>query len=326
MEPRKAPNFAWMYLIVLALAAGLAAWGIVMAANGGDRLVMAAGCLGVIGSLLALAASLDRSAHCRASLDRVAEHFNPINERLQHMSMLLNQVSEQQLLSERTKAVAFRDKEREAVRLAIREEMSKREWEGALKLVDEIEAVFGYKQEAERFREEIFQQRDSEVRKVVGEGLAIVDRHCREEKWTQALREAERLLQLFPKDAQVSRVPQDIENRRQAHKKQLVDSWNDAVTRHDVDGSIEILRKLDLYLTPQEALGFQDMARQVFKDKLLLMGQQFTLTVKDHKWAEALKVGDNIVREFPNSRMATEVKEKMDLLRQKAAETEPASV
>ena len=326
MEPRKTPNFAWMYLVVLALAAGMVAWGTVLAATGNDRVVMAAGCLGVIGSLLGLAMSLEGSARYRALLDRVGEMFNPINERLQHISVLLNQVSEQQLLSERTKAVAFRDKEREAVRLAIREEMSKREWEGALKLVDEIEAVFGYKQEAERFREEIFQQRDSEVRKVVGEGLAVVDRHCREEKWTLALREAERLQQLFPKDAQVSHVPQDIENRRQAHKKQLIDSWNDAVTRHDVDGSIEILRKLDLYLTPQEAVGFQDMARQVFKDKLLLMGQQFTLTVKDHKWSEALKVGENIMKEFPNSRMSTEVKDKMELLRQKASELEPAKV
>ncbi len=315
-----------MYLVVLALAAGLTIWGIVLATGGADRMVLATGCLGVLAALLGLARSLESDARSEAMISHSSEVFGPINERLQHISVLLNQVSEQQLLSERTKAVAFRDKERAAMRLAIREEMSKRDWEGALKLVDEIEAVFGYKQEAERFREEIFQQRDTEVRKVVGEGLALVDRHCRDEKWTQALREAERLMQLFPKDVQVSRLPQDIENRRQAHKKQLLDSWNDAVTRHDVDGSIEILRKLDLYLTPQEAVGLQEMARQVFKDKLLLMGQQFTLNVKDHKWADAIKVGESIIKEFPNSRMATEVKDKMDLLRQKAAEPEAAKV
>ena len=38
-----------------------------------------------------------------------------------------------------------------------------------------------------------------------------------------------------------------MENRRAAQKQQLIESWNDAVTRHDVDGSIEILKQLDAF-------------------------------------------------------------------------------
>jgi outer membrane protein assembly factor BamD (BamD/ComL family) len=33
-------------------------------------------------------------------------------------------------------------------------------------------------------------------------------------------------------------------------------------------------------------------------------------------------VGDTIVKEFPNSRMATEVRDKMELLKQRASEME----
>ena len=66
--------------------------------------------------------------------------------------------------------------------------------------------------------------------------------------------------------------------------------------------------------------------RQVFKDKLLLLGQQFTLAVRDHRWHEAIQLGETIAREFPNSRMAEEVREKMELLRERASEPEAARV
>ena len=111
------------------------------------------------------------------------------------------------------------------------------------------------------------------------------------------------------------RLPQEIETRRQGTKKQLLDSWNEAVARKDVDGSIEILKKLDLYLTRQEAEAMQEGARNVFKEKLNQLGTQFTLAVQDHKWAEAVRLGEIIGREFPNSGIAREVREKMDTLR-----------
>ncbi|HEX2971384.1 MAG TPA: hypothetical protein VHP11_03575, partial [Tepidisphaeraceae bacterium] len=203
---------------------------------------------------------------------------------------------------------------------------AKSDWSAALILANEIETVFGYKQEADRIREEIRVQREMEIRKQVNEGLVVIDRHCRGEQWTLALQEAQRLMQAFPDDAQAQRLPQEIEARRQNLKKQLLQAWNEAVDRHDIDGSIEILRQLDSYLTPAEAQASQDQARQVFKDKLLLLGQQFAIAMKNRAWAEAIRLGESIISEFPNSRMAQEVREKMDLLRQKAAQPEPAKV
>jgi hypothetical protein len=156
--------------------------------------------------------------------------------------------------------------------------------------------------------------------------MAIIERCCRGEQWSAALREAERLMAAFPGDAEANKLPQEIENRRQTYKNQLLQTWHDAVNRHDVDGSIEILKKLDLYLTPTEAENLQETARQVFKDKLRLLGQQFSLAVKDHRWPESIRLGESIVREFPNSLMAQEVRDKMDLLRQRASEPEAARV
>src|SRR2546428_12937971 len=104
--------------------------------------------------------------------------------------------------------------------------------------------------------------------------------------------------------SQVRNLPNEIEARRQAFKKQLLEGYSDAVARHDVDGWIEILKRLDPYLTPAEGEALQESARQMFKDKLMLLGQQFTLAVRDHNWQEAIRVGGTSVKEVPNSRMA----------------------
>jgi len=49
------------------------------------------------------------------------------------------------------------------------------------------------------------------------------------------------------------------------------------------------------------------------------------VAVKDNKWNDAIRIGDVIMREFPNTRIAQEVREKMDLLRKRATEPTAAA-
>jgi hypothetical protein len=105
-----------------------------------------------------------------------------------------------------------------------------------------------------------------------------------------------------------------------------MDTWNEAVEKHDVDGSIEILKHLDMYLTPAEAEGMQEKARSVFKEKIGLLRMQFTMAVQDKRWAEAIRLGDSIMAEFPNTRMAQEVRDMMEMLRQRAGDGNVAKV
>src|SRR6185437_7996156 len=139
-------------------------------------------------------------------------------------------------------------------------------------------------------------------------------------------REAEKLIAMFPDNEQVRNLPHEIDNRRLAHKKQLMQTWHEAVARHDNDGSIEILKQLDHYLTSAEAESMQETVRSVFKEKLNNLGAQFAAAVKEQRWAEAIRVGDGIVKEFPNARIAQEVKESMDALKKRAAEPAGAAV
>ena len=318
-KPAPAPTLTWAFPAVLAAAVILLIYGIVlMSRNAADRIVFAAGCVSVIGVLVAWFSSLAR----RDTAGRVEQISNLMNDRLQQFSTTLNKISEQQLISERAKAIAFREHDRETLRHAINEETARKDWDAALALAGEIEAVFGYKQEADRLRDEINSQREHEVRKQVDDTLANIDHFCRNEQWSYAMREAERLIRLFPHDDQTLNIPKQIESRRLAHKQQLRESWEDAVNRHDIDGSIEILKRLDQYLTPAEAQTMQENVRQVFKDKLLLLGQQFTLAMREKNYPEALKVGETIIDGFPNSRMAQEVRENIDLLRRRVSEAD----
>lgn len=329
MEKRNSASVNWMYAVVLVVALAVFGVGIFLAVQDASRRewsMLAAGCVSLLLVLttwpLAIAIATSRDA----AIARNEEAVAALSDRLQAMTVILNEINETSLLSDRAKSVAYREKDRDALRRAIREDLAKRDWEGALVLADEMERLFGYKQEAMRFRDEVYKQQEDVLRRQVNEGIAIIDRHCRAEAWSDALREAERLMATYRNDAQVAALPQEIENRRQAHKKQLLDAWNDALARKDNDGAIEILKKLDLYLTRSEAETMQDTVRNVFKEKLNNLKTQFALAVQDHKWGEAVRIGDVIVRDFPNSGIAREVRDKLDNLRQRASEPAAAAV
>jgi hypothetical protein len=246
-------------------------------------------------------------------------------EQLDSVAAQLTLVTENQLLSDRTKSLAFREKDREAVRKAVAEELNRQDWDAALALVNDMDTTFGYKAEADRLRQEISERRAAVVQRQVAEHRAAIDRYVDAEAWGQALQEAQNAQTAFPDHPMVLQMPMEIEERRAALKKKLTDSWQEAVNRHDVDGSIEILKHLDIYLTPAEAEGMQEAARGVFKEKINLLRTQFTLAVQNHRWYEALRLGETIVNEFPNSRMAQEVRDMQEMLKQRAGEETAAA-
>ena len=316
---RRSFPIVWIFSVVLIVALAVFGVGIYVLLMHNVWSMLAAGCVSLVavGVGWPIASAICANRICDA--DSV-QMLQPLTERLDQLSMLLNVMNEQQLLSDRAKSVAFRDKDRDAIRRAIQEETARHEWDAAYALADQFEQAFGSRTEADRFRQEINEKRQDGVRKQVAEVVAVIDRHTRAEQWNAALREAEKLIARFPDNTQVKNLPHEIEARRQAHKRQLLSSWHDAVARHDVDGSIEILKQLDTYLTPAEAEAMQDTARNVFREKLNTLGAAFASAVRGNRWHEAVRVGEEIQRDFPNSRISQEVAEKMEALRQRASE------
>jgi len=314
-----------MYAVILVVALAVFGVGVFLALQHPDNrdwTMLAAGSIALVVVLATWPVAVTVTAAREMANRKADETLLALQERLQAMSVMMNVISEQQLLSDRAKAVAYRDKDRDALRRAIREDIAKRDWDLALALVDDMEREFGYKDEAIRFREDIHKAQDDIVRRQVNDAVAVIDRHCRAEAWSDALREAERLMGIYRNDPTVAALPQTIEGRRQSHKQQMLDAFNDALKRRDNDGAIEILKKLDLYLTRTEAETMQDTVRNLFREKLNDLKTQFALAVQEHKWGDAMRLGDSIVRDFPNSGIAKEVKEKMEALRQRAGSGE----
>jgi len=308
--PPRVGGYTWAYAIVFVLALAVFAGGVYLAARGQGWAMLAAGCASIVGVLVAwpIAATLAQQAR---ALDA---SLVPVREQIERAAATLAVISEQQLISDRAKQVAFREKDRDAFRRAIQEDLAKQDYDAALVLVHEMEQEFGYKQEAERLRAEVTNRRDEAARRQIDTAMIGVERLVEGEQWQQAFREAERLQQLFPDQVRAQTLPGEIEARRQQVKRQLLVRWQELVRSRDVDGSIGVLRKLDAYLTPVEAAGLEEDARMIFREKLNQLRERFTTAVGQHDWATAKRVGQTVIDDFPNSQMASEVRDMMPTL------------
>ena len=225
-------------------------------------------------------------------------------------------------MSDQAKSLLYRDMELEVIRETFREDVMRQNYETAERLIESIESNLGYADEAGRLREELAQSKQRSLEEKVDAAVARVEKYIENGEWQRAIRQAQRLGRLFPDHEKIARLPERISRARVEHKRRLLEDYRTAVQNNDVDRGIELLRRLDVYLTPQEASALAESARGVFKAKLNNLGVQFSIYVNDQQWPKALDTGQDIIRQFPNSRMAQEVREKLDLLKARAAETE----
>jgi DNA-binding PadR family transcriptional regulator len=226
-------------------------------------------------------------------------------------------------LSDQAKSCIFREKELEAIRQTIHEDLMRQDYQTAEALIDTMEKR-GYADEAARMREELGASRKATLEEKIDAAVRRIQDIIDRDDWSTAIRESQRLLRLFPENAKIAPLPERIEAARTKHKRDLLQAYGDAVKKNDLDQSIELLTKLDAYLTPQEAAALQDSARGVFRAKLHNLGVQFAISVTERQWARAIAVGEDIMREFPNTRMAQEVREKMDQLSARAGKPKEA--
>ena len=322
------PSIGAVYSVVFMLALVILGVGVAFAVRGQGLAVLAAGCASLVGVLIAwpIAIRLGTAARGQVDLTRQTnEKLDAVASRMDRVATSVAMISDQQLISDRAKQVAFREKDREAFRRAIQEDLSKNDYEAALALVDDMDREFGYKAEAGRLRQEVMARRDEAIKRQVDSALAIVDRHIEAEQWQVAFKEAERLKGLFPTQLRVQNLPAEIESRRQRVKQQLLTRWSDHVKAKDPDMAIGILKKLDVYLTPAEASTLQEDARMIFKEKLGMLRTQFTTAVQEHNWKDAVTVGEQIIADFPNTTMAQEVRTAMEAMKERVGK-EPAAV
>lgn len=255
------------------------------------------------------------------SVFRTILHFRgrTSDGRIDALIRAIDGMCREQGLSEGAKRVLHRREERELLRRAIEQDISAEDWDAAMVLVKELAERFGYRADAEEFRARVERVRAQNLDRKVIEALAKLDDMIRNRQWAEAYSEAARIHRLYPDSHRVDGLRERVDEARKRYRKELERKFLLAAQRDEVDTAMGLLKELDQYLTPAEGEQFQEVARGVISKSRENLGVRFKLMVQDHQWSEAIDVGEKIIAEFPNTRMAQEVRDLLPVLRDRAA-------
>lgn len=233
---------------------------------------------------------------------------------------LLNQVNQNMLLSDAIKGIAFREKGRSVLLEAIHQDIRRERWGSANVLIDDLASRFGAQEEAEQLRKDMAGFQQASMAEKIDRSISHVESLWLIHRYDEAAHEIETLLSIYPENEKVIALVGKTDEHREKHKRELLARWQHAIEDNDVDQGVELLKLLDNYLSPTEAAALEESARGVFRAKLQKLGVRFSLFVTERRWMQALQVGKEIVNEFPNSRMAQEVRDRLSVLEQRCQE------
>jgi hypothetical protein len=256
---------------------------------------------------------LDVIEDSSSKLERIAELLEKNRSVLQHVDEGIG-------LSETARAILNRDADRERLRDAVLEKLQLQGLDAARELIQAIGCHAGYEEFARQLSEQVSGQPDSAEKEKAGVAAQEIEKLMESNDWIKASMKIEELIGAYPNSEEAKSLRQNLSDRKDARKKLLLTAWDNAVQRGATDRSLEILKELDQYLTPNEALALQESARDVFKTKLHNLGVQFSMAISGKNWAHAVEIGRQITRDFPNSKMAGEIRERMDVLKQKVGQ------
>jgi hypothetical protein len=263
-------------------------------------------------AILALLGEIFRSTReTGVKLDNLAELLVRNNN-------LLTQVTQAVHLSDAAKEIVFQQTEQMHLGEAALNKLHQHDFEAAEVMIIAMEQTPRYKELGARLRKMAEKYHTATEEGRVQQIIAHVDQLMDQAFWAQAAVQIENLIKMFPYSDKAKSMTSRLQERKDMRKGELLYEWDKAVLSKETDRSLDILKELDQYLTPSEALALQESASTVFRTKLHNLGVQFTMSVTERKWADAFETGRRIVQDFPNSRMAIEIRSRLDILRDHA--------
>jgi hypothetical protein len=310
-------KYKWHIALVVVIVGGVLALSIFTRAfEAADTVRQSLILMGALIFLIALLTMLSRVFRIATTLNENSARLEEATKAMEAIRDGLLQISHSTRISEAAKAIAFREDDRRSLREAVFERLKQNDFDGAYEIVDEIENRSEYRLLAEELRKQVDSYRNATQDERIDQAIAQVEKWFDACQWVKASLQIESLIRANPDSDKMKALRQKLVERKEERKRILLAAWDDAVTQQETDRSLEILRELDMYLTPNEALALQEAAKDVFRTKLHNLGVQFALAVSDKQWSSALDVGQQIIRDFPNSRMSGEIREKLHVLRQ----------
>jgi len=315
----RTPNRIWLialpYLVLLGGSAAIVNWGLThQEGSASATMLIGAGTVAFFFAASLLPVVLIQASHRRADRLQLLKSTEQLAELLAH-------IHEHTMLSDSAKRIAYRREERQMLRKAIEEDIALEDWDAATVLTDNMSERFGYIEEAEEFRRHIDERRADVMYRRMRESVEHCEALIAASEWTAAYAEAARIRRMFPDAPQAQEIDEQVRRAWRERKQQLEREFLEIAGQSDAEGALEILKELDLYLTPREAEPYKEIARGVIGKARDNLGLQFKLAVQAQDWSHAIHIGERIMDEFPNSLMAREVRERIGVIRVRAAET-----
>lgn len=273
----------------------------------------------ILGALVFISALLTMLSRVFKILDALRDNsvkLEEVTNALEKISSGLAQINHSTRVSETAKAIAFRDADRQSLREAVFDKLQQQEFSAAEEIINEIAKRPEYKELAEQLKIQTNRYHDATDHERLNQVIAHINKLVDDCQWGRASAQIEGLIKAHPDNEQAKAMRQILLDKKQERKRILLAVWDDAIQSQETDRSLEILKELDQYLTPNEGLALQEAARDVFRTKLHNLGVQFAISVTEKRWIDALEIGQNIIADFPNSKMSTEIRCKLDVLKQ----------
>lgn len=239
-------------------------------------------------------------------------------ERVEELTQAVRIFTDHAALSDDARRVLSRGNDRILLTQAIEEDVASGNLDSAMILVNELAERFGFRDEAEHHRRKIEAMRSETNERRINEAIQYLDGLILQRKWDEAFADASRLLRLFPDSQRVFGLRGRIELAQRSHRDDLERRFLLAAQEERTDEALSLLRELDPHLSPIEAEPLRELARGVIGKARENLGASFRLAVQDRRWAEASRIGERIIAEFPNTRMAAEIRDVIDGIRRRA--------
>jgi len=273
----------------------------------------------MLGALVFISALLTMLSRVFKILDALRDNsakLEEVTKALENISSGLAQIDHSARVSDAARAIAFREADIQTLREAVFDKLQQQDFSAAEEIITEIAKRPEYKELAEQLRVQTDRYHDATDQERLNQVIAHIEKLLEDCQWGRASAQIEGLIKAHPDNEQAKAMRQVLLDKKQQRKRILLAAWDDAIQRQETDRSLEILKELDQYLTPNEALALQEAARDVFRTKLHNLGVQFAISVTEKRWVDALEIGQNIIADFPNSKMSTEIRGKLDVLKQ----------
>lgn len=195
-------------------------------------------------------------------------------------------------ISDQTRRVLNRAQERQLLRDAIRQDIADRELASAQVLIQELNNRFGSDDEAKDLQSRLDALASPPPDIPIAPGVPFAE-------------------------AAAQRTEHPIPSARAELQAAVMDAARDG----RADDALRLLKELDSYLTPEEAEPYRDMARGIIGMARENLGNAFKAAVQEQRWEQALALGERITADFPNTRMAAEVRTLLEGIRQRSRQT-----